>query len=144
MIFGTYFLQSKRVASIFRRHIPEEFTELETAESASSHAKPPPLPEFPVEVKSVPNSEEALQNESDASNMFAPSPKFTEAAPLPIPQQKESTETIFGETSNAPADSILGSYADATPSPFEDTDPDAAPTPFGSDTSPPNASLPGQ
>lgn len=109
MIFGTYFLRSKRVASIFRRHIPEEFTGFETAESASSHAQPPPLPEFPVEVKSVPNSGEALLNESDASNMFAPSPEFTEAAPLPIPQQKESTETLFGEPLNAPADSILGS-----------------------------------
>jgi hypothetical protein len=88
VIFGTYFLRSKRVASIFRRHIPEEFTGFEPAESASSHAKPPPLPEFPVEVKSIPNSE---------------------AAPLPIPQQKESTETLFGEPFNAPADSILGS-----------------------------------
>jgi hypothetical protein len=88
VIFGTYFLRSKRVASIFRRHIPEEFTGFEPAESASSHAKPPPLPEFPVEVKSIPNSE---------------------AAPLPIPQQKESTETLFGEPLNAPADSILGS-----------------------------------
>jgi hypothetical protein len=95
VIFGTYFLRSKRVASIFRRHIPEEFNGLEPAESASSHAKPPPLPEFPVEVKSVPNSEEAVKNESDASNMFAPSTEFTEAAPLPIPQQKESTETLW-------------------------------------------------
>jgi hypothetical protein len=88
VIFGTYFLRSKRVASIFHRHVPEEFTRFEPAESASSHAKPPPLPEFPVEVKSIPNSE---------------------AAPLPIPQQKESTETLFGEPLNAPADSILGS-----------------------------------
>lgn len=109
MIFGTYFLRSNCVASIFRRHIPEEFTGFEPPESASSHAKPPPLPEFPVEVKSVPNSEEAVLNESDASNKFAPSPEFTEAAPLPIPQQKESTETLFGEPLNATADSILGS-----------------------------------
>ena len=144
LIFGTYFIRSKRVAATFRRCVPEEFSELERQESTTSHTTPPPISKSPVDAPSAKAPGEFAQNECNASNMFAPLPEFAEAAPLPAPQQEESTDTLFGEPVNAPGDSLFNPSPDAAPTPLQNSDPDAAPTPFGSDTSLPNATSHGQ
>ena len=152
LIFGTYFFRSRRVSSTFRKNIPAGLHALGEEGNSSSHATPSSDRETPRENRedTVPGKMTTATDakESSAASMFSPVPEL--ASPMPpeyVPtarphdSQQDPADRLFDEPVNAPPNSLFGPITETVEFPFDTaTKSDEAPTPFGSDTSPPTAS----
>lgn len=152
LIVGTYFLRSRRVSSTFREKVPPGSHASGEKGNSSSHATPSPGRPPPRENREdrVPGKMTTATDgkESSAASMFSPAPELASPMPTeyvptarPHDSQQEPADTLFDEPVNAPPNSLFGPITETVESPFETAaKSDEAPTPFGSDTSPPTAS----